>query len=171
MARPKVLIIFYSWTGTTRRVAEALRHALDCDVEEIVETRKRSGLLGYVRAVLEARWKRPAAIAPAQKNPSSYDLVIIGTPVWAWSVSSPVRAWLASNKLRLPAVAFFCTLGGAGSAQAFAQMQALAGKPPRAVCAIPQRLALADGYDRNIAAFAKELRLIPRPATGQANVA
>src|SRR6185436_10522562 len=133
-----------------RRLAEALRHALDCDVEEIVETRRRSGLLGYVRAVLEARRKRPAAITLVQKNPSSYDLVIVGTPVWAWSVSSPVRAWLGSNRLRLPDVAFFCTFGGAGSEQAFAQMQTLAGKPPRAVCAIPQRLVLSDRYDRNI---------------------
>jgi hypothetical protein len=84
---------------------------------------------------------------------------VIGTPVWAWSVSSPVRAYLTANKDRLPAVAFFCTLGGAGSETAFAQMQDIVGKAPRATCAITARDIAAGGEGAQVSAFARALRI------------
>jgi hypothetical protein len=85
--------------------------------------------------------------------------VVIGTPVWAWSVSSPVRAYLTANKGRLPAVAFFCTLGGKGSETAFGQMQEIVGKPPRATCAITARDVASGGEGALIAKFAGELQM------------
>lgn len=136
MPSSKILIVFYSRSGTTRRIAKALSTALECSVEEIVEDRPRNGLLGYCRSVVEARRKHTPDILPTKNDPSSFGLVVIGTPVWAWSVSSPVRAYLTANKGRFPDVAFFCTLGGNGGERAFAQMQDVIGKAPRATCAI-----------------------------------
>jgi len=81
------------------------------------------------------------------KDPSIYDLIIVGTPVWAWSVSSPVRAYLLANKPRLPSVAFFCTLGGAGADRAFGQMQELAGKRPIGCLSLTARRGI--GWERN----------------------
>lgn len=157
MSASKTLVVFYSRSGTTRRVAEALSRALACDLEEIIEPRSRTGFLGYMRSLLEARRKRPSVIAPGKHNVSSYDLVVIGTPVWAWSLSSPVRAYLTAKASQLPAVAFFCTLGGKGSERAFAQMTSIVGKKPRAVCAITA-LEVSSGrqFDR-LSAFEKAL--------------
>jgi hypothetical protein len=125
MSAPKILVVFYSRSGTTRRIAMALSATLGASVEEILEDRGRAGFLGYWKSIIEARRKHLPDILPARNDPSSFDLVVIGTPVWAWSVASPVRAYLTANKDRLPAVAFFCTLGGKGGETAFAQMQAL----------------------------------------------
>jgi NAD(P)H-dependent FMN reductase len=133
MAGSRMLVVYYSRSGTTRKIAEALSEALTCDLEEIVETKSRAGIFGYMRSLVEARQKRPSVIAPAERDASAYDLVVVGTPVWGWSVSSPVRAYLMTNRDRLPEVAFFCTLGGAGGASTFAQMQGISGKTPRAV--------------------------------------
>ena len=105
-------MVYYFRSGTTRKIAEAVSEALTCDREEIVEAKSRAGFFGYIRSLVEARQKRPSVIAPAKLDASSYDLVVIGTPVWGWSVSSPVRAYLMANRDRLPEVAFFCTLGG-----------------------------------------------------------
>ena len=154
MPAPKILVVYYSRSGRTRRVAKALAGRLNSSFEEIVETRGRDGFLGYLRSIIEARRKQSADIAPARNDPSTFDLVVIGTPVWAWSVSSPVRAYLAANKNRLPEVAFFCTLGGKGSETAFAQMQSIVGKPPRATCAITGR----EAYGPKLATFAEALR-------------
>ncbi len=159
MPAPKILVIFYSRSGTTRRVALDLAAALGGRVEEIVEHRSRDGLLGYWRSVVEARRKLSADIKPAKNDPKSFDLVVIGTPVWAWSVSSPVRAYLTANKDRLPAVAFFCTLGGAGSETAFAQMQDIVGKSPRATCAITAGDVAAGNQETQLAKFASALRM------------
>lgn len=161
MTNQRSLVIYYSRTGTTRKVVEALSQVLDCDIEEIVEAKSRMGLFGYLRSVVEARRERPAAIAAAKRDPSSYDLVVVGTPVWAWSVSSPVRAYLITMKARLPDVAFFCTLGGAGSARAFAQMQGLTGKAPRAQCVVTAKEVSSGRYRERVSAFAKALAPLP----------
>ena len=158
MGASKTLVVFYSRSGTTWRIAEALSKALECDLEEIVEPRPRTGFLGYIRSLLEASRKRPSNISPKKHEVSSYNLVVIGTPVWAWSPSSPVRAYLMATADRLPEVAFFCTLGGSGSESAFAQMTAISGKKPRATCAIVQRDVLSGNYSQPLSIFEKALR-------------
>ncbi|WP_445487306.1 flavodoxin family protein [Rhodopseudomonas sp. RCAM05734] len=157
MAEQKTLVVYYSRTGTTRQIAHALANALYADTEEIVATGNHAGVFGYLRSVIEARRRTSSAIAAVKKDPSAYDLVIVGTPVWAWSLSSPVRAWLAANKEHLPAVAFFCTLGGAGSDKAFGQMQEIAGKPPRATLAVNAADVIADRYAPALASFVTAL--------------
>jgi menaquinone-dependent protoporphyrinogen IX oxidase len=162
MRAPRILVIFYSRSGTTRRIATALSATLGCSIEEIVEGRSRNGFFGYCRSIIEARRKQLPDIPPAKNDPSSFDLVVIGTPVWAWSVSSPVRAYLTANKDRLPAVAFFCTLGDKGSETAFAQMQGIVGKPPRATCAITAGELASGGEGPKLANFAGALRIPAR---------
>lgn len=157
MAARKCLVVFYSWSGTTRKVAQALAAELRCDCEEIVETRARRGFLAYTRSIHEAAQRRPAPIAPTKHNPSSYDLVIVGTPVWAWSVSSPVRAYLAANAQSLPQVAFFCTFGGRGEKSTFAQMQAICGKPPIGTIGFFARDVLSGQFLTRLKAFAASL--------------
>jgi hypothetical protein len=59
---------------------------------------------------------------------------------------------------QLPEVAFFCTLGARGSESTFAQMTAIVGKRPRAVCAITQREALSGSHFERLSAFEKALQ-------------
>jgi menaquinone-dependent protoporphyrinogen IX oxidase len=153
----KTLVVYYSRSGTTRKIAEALSEALNANIEEIVDANGRAGFFGYVRSLVEAIQKNPSAIAQSKSDLSSYDRVVIGTPVWAWSVSSPVRAYLMANKGHLPEVAFFCTLGGKGSESVFGQMQSLAGKAPRAVYAVTAGEVTSARYRAGLAAFAKAL--------------
>ena len=112
MANLKTLVVYYSRSGTTRKIAEALSEALSANIEEIVEANGRAVFFGYVRSLVEAIQKIPSAIAQSESDLSSYDRVVIGTPVWAWSVSSPVRAYLMANKGHLPKLDFadFCPL-------------------------------------------------------------
>ncbi len=158
MPARKILIVYFSRTGTTRRVAQSLASALEGSLDEITETHGRAGLGGYLRSVWEATRKQPAHILPAKLDPASFDLVVIGTPIWAWSVSSPVRAYLTANKERLPDVAFFCTMGGKGNLPAFAQMRDVAGKSPLAVYAVKASDAAVIAGDPAFAAFVQTLK-------------
>jgi len=157
MAAPKTLVVFYSRSGTTRKVAEALAAELKCDAEELVPTESRASFFGILRSTLEAIRQRPARIAATHRDPSSYDLVVIGTPVWAWSVSSPVRAYLMAKVGKLPDVAFFCTAGNTGDKGTFAQMQGLAGKTPSATAAFLMRDVTGGRFMPRLAEFAQAL--------------
>ena len=157
MTTQRCLIVYYSRTGTTRKVAEALSEVLGCDIEEIVEPRSRMGIFGYIRSAAEARRQSRVAIAEPKRDPASYDLVIVGTPVWAWSLSSPVRSWLTTMRGRLPDVALFCTLGGAGGARVLAQMRGIVGKSPRARLVVTAKEMSSGDYRKHVLAFAKAL--------------
>lgn len=71
----------------------------------------RSGLRGWLRSGLQAMSRRlPAVKPPETELPLSiYDLVIIGTPVWAGRCSSPVRSFLVEYGNELRRVAYVIT--------------------------------------------------------------
>lgn len=154
----RILIVYFSRSGVTRSIALALAKLLDADVEQIEEYRRRSGLFGFLRSLVEAVRQRRAEIVPTRCHVGSYDLVIIGTPVWAASVSSPVRSYLELNRGQLPRIGFFCSLGGRGAESAFEQMRVLAGKTPIAECAITAREVQHGKYGERLAAFAARLQ-------------
>jgi len=138
---PKLLIVYYSRSGRTREVARAIANASAAELEEIREETSRAGLLGYVRSGFEGFLGSEPATFPAQKDPRAYDVVIIGSPTWGASVSSPVRAYMAAQRRALPEVAFFCTMSGErGGDRLLAQMSDLAGKSPLAKLALPDSL-------------------------------
>jgi len=59
----KSLVVFYSRTGATKLVGESLDEMLDCDSEELFDTKKRSGPLGYVTAGRDALAKKLSAFS------------------------------------------------------------------------------------------------------------
>lgn len=125
----KVLVVFHSRSGYTRRIAQALARRLDADIEEVKIVQPMGGLVGYALCAIEALTGLTPALRPLQKNPANYELVVIGTPVWFWSLSSPVRSWIEQNVVS-HRVAFFCTMGGSGAQRVFATMKRLTGKVP-----------------------------------------
>ena len=132
MTKGRLLVVFYSRTGTTKKVAEAITAKLDCDIEEIIDTKSRRGLLGFLRSGLEATLKRLTTIEEIKNDPASYDVVIIGTPVWNGTMSSAIRTYLSQYKEDLQNIAFFCTQGSSGD-NTFKEMESLCGKKPLAL--------------------------------------
>jgi hypothetical protein len=126
----KILIVFFSRTGITRKVAEALAHAAGADVDELRETRSRSGFWGYLRSGFEATYRRPSSeLLPHEHDPRNYDIVLIGSPTWSASLSSPVRAYLEQQAALLPDTGLFVTCAGARADVVLAQMSSLLTKP------------------------------------------
>lgn len=155
----KILVVYYSRTDHTRRVAEEIAATLRADVEEIVDPENRLGLLGYLRSGRQAFFGQEADIREPLKDPAGYDLVIVGTPVWNWSLSAPVRAYLTRRQQRLarPPVAFFLTEGGSGEQRVFGQMEELTGKAPLDVMAVREAEIANGRYHDKIRSFAEAL--------------
>jgi menaquinone-dependent protoporphyrinogen IX oxidase len=134
----KVLVVYFSRTGYTKRIAEQLATALNATLCPITEPKSRLGLLGYSRCLWEASMGRDAPIDPLACDPGQADLVLIGTPIWGWHLSSPARAFARRYRAQIRRCAFFCTMGGSGSDAAFAELRQLTGQGPLAT------LSLAD---------------------------
>lgn len=153
----KVLVVCYSRSGTTRAIGSALAERLDADFEAITEPADRSRPLSYLRCLVDAVFARSVHIDSARHDVAQYDIVVIGTPVWAGTVSAPVRAWLTIHRRHLPHVAFFCTQRMRGDAKTFREMTKVAGKQPVAHCAVTARMD-AQEKQRFIEIFADRIK-------------
>lgn len=111
-AGKKILVVYYSLTGNTERVAIDLAARLEADVESIEDKRHGKGFLGYVMAAYHAVRKSPAPIGMMKHNPAEYALTVIGTPVWVGQMTPAIRAYLQQHVSgKLGGVAFFITSG------------------------------------------------------------
>jgi flavodoxin len=166
----RILVVYYSRTGATRALARAIRDELGCAIERIAEHRSRRGALGYLRSAFDATFRRPAVLRPMDQDANDFDLVVVGTPIWNASVSSPVRTYLAANRDHMRRIAFFCTYGGRGSAHALRQMEAIAGQPPVVTLAL-RTDEVARGAAAKVRSFANALRSAPPKKVDQAPAA
>lgn len=155
----KTLIIFYSRTGTTRKMAAELAAKLNAAQEEIIDEDKRAGALGYLKSGREAMQKKLAVIKPLKADLADYGLVIIGTPVWAFTISSPVRAFLIAAAGKIKRAAFFATQGGNGAEKTIEEMAELIGLKPSAALVATTKEVVSNNYhyQEKINQFIKEL--------------
>ena len=109
------LVVFYSRTGNTKRIAQELADELDWDIEEIHDIKKRAGIIGWLRSGFDAFREKLTEIKPLEKNPADYEMVLLGTPVWASKMTPAIRTYIKQNKENLNSTAFFCTEGAKGA--------------------------------------------------------
>jgi flavodoxin len=126
----KTLVVYYSRTKITEKVAQTISENINCDIEEIIDLKNRSGAIGYLKAGRDAMRKKETEISISDKDPSKYDCIIIGTPVWAFTMAPAIRTYINQNKNKFKKVAFFCTEGGSGHEKTFKDIGELTKKKP-----------------------------------------
>ncbi len=154
----KSLIVFYSRSGTTKEVAEELSRSLKCEIEEIKDIKSRAGALGWLRSGKEAATKVLPKIKKTEKKADSYDLIILGTPVWAGTMASPVRTYITQNKDYFNKVCFFSTRGGQNPQKAFDDMSGLCAKKPLATLSLRTKEVKAKEYKNSVSEFVKNIK-------------
>ena len=156
-AAPKILVVFYSRTGNTKKIAEEISADLKCDIDEIIDTKDRSGVSGYMAGGRDAMKKNLTVIKEMKKNPADYDMIIVGTPVWAAKMAPAVRTYISQNKEKIKNAAYFCTMGGRGDKTTFADMEEATGKKPAATLTIFEREIKKNEYKAKVEEFVKAL--------------
>lgn len=127
----KVLVAYFSATGTTKGVAEYIANGLNADIYEIVpEEPYTDADLNYKdnnsRSTIEMNdpASRPA-ISGSVENMEQYDIVFVGYPIW-WGeapriLSTFVESYDFSGKTVVP----FCTSGGSGVGSSASNLEKL----------------------------------------------
>lgn len=155
-----VLVVFYSRTGNTRKVAEALVARCGAEIDCIRDAHSRRGLLrGWWRSIREVRRRSETEITSASKQVKEYDLVVLGTPVWASSMSSPLRTWINRHRSDLKQIAVFVTQNGRGAGKAIAQIVELCGIAPVARLVVNAKDIASDEYERKLDEFVAGMNL------------
>lgn len=158
MNAPRTLVVFYSRSGNTRRIGHDIARRLGADIEDLVEdTRRRRGLLGFLRAGYDALKGRATTLRPTRHDPAAYDLIVVGTPVWGDSLTPAVRAYLGARRGALRSVAFYLTHGSSGRRRVFDQMETLAGRRPLATAAVRDSQIDAPEADAIVGCFVADL--------------
>jgi flavodoxin len=80
----KILVVYYSKNGTTKKLAEKLADTLHADCECIIDKKKRTGLIGFLTGGRDGARKISTLIGPVSKNAADYDIVLIGGPLWGF---------------------------------------------------------------------------------------
>jgi len=112
--RKKMLIIYYSHTGNTKYIAEKIKEKSGGDLFEIQTVRTYPSQ--YSALTEEAKRELQEGDLPALKkgppNMSSYDLILVGGPVWWYTVATPVMSFLKQADFAGKKVSAFCTHEG-----------------------------------------------------------
>ncbi len=123
--RMKALVVYYSLSGKTKLVSEAVAEALNAALVEIKETRQRKpGFLVYLTGGFAAVANRASDIKPFAIDVSQYDRVFIGSPVWASRPAPAVNSFIYKTDFEGRTVIPFVTLGGNSPATALTNMTA-----------------------------------------------
>jgi flavodoxin len=144
----KTLIIYYSRTGITKKLMDFVAKKIEATTEEIKDTVNRAGAVGYLLAGKDATMRKLTTLEKTVNNPADFDLVIIGTPIWAWNMSTPVRTYLEEHKGQFKEVAFFCTMGGSGDDGAFREMGEIVGQKPVATLALKTKEVIDNSFEK-----------------------
>jgi len=94
----KTSIIYHSYSGITRGIAEKIQKACGGDLIEVKLKNNYSSLTAYTLGCYRATKEQCDPIEPETIDVSASDLVIIGTPVWAFKATPAINGAIAALK-------------------------------------------------------------------------
>lgn len=112
----KALIVYYSYSGITRKLAEDIALLTDGELRELVPQKPYS--FSYHSAVKEARAEIEKGYCPPLMQGAepieNADVLFIGSPNWLKTFAPPVLSFLRAQNLSEKTIIPFCTHGGGG---------------------------------------------------------
>ena len=110
----KKLIIYFSYTGNTRKIANIIKDKLNCDTLELQPVIPYS--TDYQTVVDEEQRMEGANHMPEIQeinvDLTSYDTIIIGTPVWWYREAPVIRTFLNKYDLSNKNIYLYATNAG-----------------------------------------------------------
>lgn len=96
----KTLVVYYSWScGNTEKIAEQLADACDADIARIETVDPYPE--DYQETVDQGQREVNAGFMPEienlEYNPADYDVIVIGTPTWWYTMAPAVKTFIAEN--------------------------------------------------------------------------
>ena len=121
----KSLVVYYSLTGKTKLVAQAIAEALNATLVEIKETKPRKpGPFIYLTGGFAAVMNMKSKINPIDVDLRQYDRIFIGSPNWGSRPAPAINSFIYQTNFEGRSVVPFFTAGGDNSEGALANIKA-----------------------------------------------
>lgn len=91
-------ILYHSHSGTTRRIAKKVKVACGGDLIEVMPQKNYNALTVYVLGGYRAMKGRQDPIEQKKIDVAGYDMIVLGTPVWAGRPTPATNAAIAALK-------------------------------------------------------------------------
>ena len=126
-AASKSVVVYFSQTGTTKKLAGVLKQAVNADEIELrLVTPYPSTYDSTIAAVgAQRESKQWPALENAKLDLAKYDTVYLGYPIMFGSFAPPIYTFLDSNDLSGKVVVPFCTFGSGGRKVSAAELKTL----------------------------------------------
>ncbi len=109
----KGVVVYYSLTKKTELVATTAARVIGAEIKKIEETKSRKpGMSTMILGGFAALTNGKSGIKPVDIKPANYDMIIIGTPVWAGRPVPAVNAFIAETDFQGKDV-YLISTGGA----------------------------------------------------------
>lgn len=113
----KAIVVYYSLEGNTEYVANLINKYTGADVLKLdpIKEYPQGNVKKYLWGGKSVVFGETPKLAEYDFKPENYDVIIIGTPIWADSYAPPIKTFIAENDLSNKKVAIFAchTLGSA----------------------------------------------------------
>lgn len=114
----KNLIVYYSYTGMTEKVAQTIAKELNASVAKIEDVERPSKLKAYISGAFAARKGKSWPIKPITIDLASYDRIFIGAPIWWGRCAPEINSFFDQVNLTGKSVVVFVTMGGSSPDEA-----------------------------------------------------
>jgi len=157
----KTAVIYYSMEGNTKYTAGKIAARLHADLIELIPVKEypTGKVSKYFWAGKSATFGESPRLEPYGFDQNQYDLIILGTPIWAGTFAPPLRTFIRENKLSRKMLALFASGSGGATEKCFEQLKKEAGD-----CTLVSTLTLVEPLkgvqeeaDRKIADFCAAL--------------
>lgn len=115
----KILVVYYSYSDTTKNLAEDIAIITAGDIRELIPEEPYS--FTYNGATKKARNEIERGYCPklisGNESVKNYDYIFVGSPNWFKAFAPPILSFLRSIDLNGKTIIPFCTHGGGGFGQ------------------------------------------------------
>lgn len=152
-----VLVVDYSLTGHAQSVGKSIAQEGGWQHAAIDLATSRNGGWGRFLAVLDVFLRRKPVIRYSGPDPAGFDAVVLGGPVWASHIASPLHTFAAEHQTELKNVALFCAYGGSGDNKALQELAGFCGKPPVATLSVKDADLASGAYLPSVKQFVQQV--------------
>jgi hypothetical protein len=150
-----ILVVVYSWTGTSHRVAEALAASRHWPLAEISDARAGRTVL---RCIVDSLLRRRPAIRYDGPDPGGFDAVVLVAPIWAGRLAGPMRSFVGARATSLPpAVVVVSVMDSSGAPAALVEVAQLLRRAPLLDAAFTRREVDGDACAARLDALAQNI--------------